>query len=426
MHQKLKEVNYWFASHRFLYHEILLQTTFIETPAIPTAGVTVTKKGLVMYYNSEFFDNLDFEMSVFVTKHEIFHFLHDHNYRGKHFDKVKANIIMDMIINSLIFKHYKRFNFDNINRQFKEIGNKAYEKMLEKEENESVKEKINKVWEKSKEKTEIWLVPSEYKGRWVFEELYEWFNEENRDQMSKKSQDILDLISSIKENGLGDQLNNGGSTLDQHYENEVSDSLKKTIIKDIINGVKVRGLLGGEEESIIKELSQSKEDYTKKIMRTVGSFVGRTKKSTWSRANRKGLPLKGHKKVNSVFNVILDASFSMHGEFETVFSYIFRNNIIFYLIQNDTKVQKIELIKNKLQLQKVRIKGLGGTVIQPAIDLISSSKYNNYGTILLTDGYTDNLEISKLKNKLLVVTVGTEVPIIGNKHVEQIVVKRES
>ena len=173
MHPKIKEVNYWFASHRFLYHEILLQTTFVVTPAIPTAGVTVTKDGLVMYYNSEFFDALDFEMSMFVSKHEIFHFLHDHNYRGRHFNKTKANLIMDMIINSLILKHYPSISYENINRQFKEIGMNQYKNILEKEEDESKKDKLRKILEKNKEEAKLWMVPPEYKGRWVFEELYE-------------------------------------------------------------------------------------------------------------------------------------------------------------------------------------------------------------------------------------------------------------
>ena len=72
----------------------------------------------------------------------------------------------------------------------------------------------------------------------------------------------------------------------------------------------------------------------------------------------------------------------------------------------------------------MKIKGLGGTIIQPAIDLVAD-KFNNFSTILLTDGETDDLNVSKLKNKLLVLSVNREVNFIGNKHVEQIIIKRD-
>jgi predicted metal-dependent peptidase len=47
----------------------------------------------------------------------------------------------------------------------------------------------------------------------------------------------------------------------------------------------------------------------------------------------------------------------------------------------------------------MQISGLGGTEIQPAIDYIADpkNKLNTLNTIILTDGYTDSLNFSKIK-----------------------------
>jgi hypothetical protein len=82
------------------------------------------------------------------------------------------------------------------------------------------------------------------------------------------------------------------------------------------------------------------------------------------------------------------------------------------LIQIDTQVKAVQDIKSKKDLQKLVIKGLGGTTLQPALDYIADpknelSKYNN---LILTDGYTDNLNFSILRTNTLILTTGTKPP----------------
>jgi len=93
------------------------------------------------------------------------------------------------------------------------------------------------------------------------------------------------------------------------------------------------------------------------------------------------------------------------------------------MIQADTQVNWVENFKAKKKLETMKIHGLGGTVMQPALDYVADH-YNQYNTVLLTDGYTDTLDLSKIKGKVLMISVGVKVPIAKtNGKVKQIVLE---
>jgi predicted metal-dependent peptidase len=151
---------------------------------------------------------------------------------------------------------------------------------------------------------------------------------------------------------------------------------------------------------------------------------GTKKQKTIVRPNRRGIVgLKGHKKYRTEINCILDTSGSMGGEFEKVLSYIFQNDIEINLIQIDAQVQDVVKIKDKRELEKMRIKGLGGTVLQPAIDFMTDPKnkiYNN-NTVILTDGWTDSLNFKNVKTQTLILSTAHKCPVTyDNGKVKQI------
>jgi predicted metal-dependent peptidase len=53
---------------------------------------------------------------------------------------------------------------------------------------------------------------------------------------------------------------------------------------------------------------------------------------------------------------------------------------------------------------------MGGTVLQPAVDYVEEN-LNSYSTLILTDGYCDSLDLSRLKKHVLIVSAAVEVPI---------------
>jgi predicted metal-dependent peptidase len=225
--------------------------------------------------------------------------------------------------------------------------------------------------------------------------------------------------------------NSKGETLDRHLTDEVPEELRKEIVRDIMENLKSRGFESGEMESILQKLRKSKKDYLKKIKRVITNEIfGTIKEKTITRPNRRCIQgLKGKKKFQNCVNAILDTSGSMGGEFEKVLSYIFQNDVNINLIQVDTRIQDVVTIKNKKELEKMKIKGHGGTVIQPGLDYITDKKngLNKYNTIILTDGCTDSLNFKGIKGKTLILSTSSECPIAyNNGRLKQIIIEKDN
>jgi len=197
-------------------------------------------------------------------------------------------------------------------------------------------------------------------------------------------------------------------TLDSHLDDDVPENARKSIVNDFMQRLKNRGLVSSDVERMLEKLRKTKKDYLKEIKRTISHHIfGATKRKSITRPNRRGIEgIKGKKKYKNVINCILDTSGSMCGDFEKVLSFIFQNDIHINLIQIDTEVKMVEDIKTKRDLQKVMIKGMGGTVLQPAINYVADpkNKLYSFANVILTDGYTDTLNFSEIKGKTLILT----------------------
>ena len=215
------------------------------------------------------------------------------------------------------------------------------------------------------------------------------------------------------------------NTLDAHLGDDIPQELKREIVEGIMTKLKNRGLTSGDVEAILNKLRKTKKDYLKEIKRTMSNHIfGAKKEKTIVRPNRRGIQgLKGTKKYKNEINVLLDTSGSMGGEFEKVLSYIFQNDIQMNLIQCDAQIQQVLKIKDKKELEKMKIRGLGGTTIQPGLDYMvdKKNKIYMYNTVILTDGYTDHLNFSKVKTKTLILSTAEKCPIAhDNGRVKQI------
>jgi hypothetical protein len=241
-----------------------------------------------------------------------------------------------------------------------------------------------------------------------------------------KDGDSLDTWS--KEQIFQDMENGNGEYLDKHIGDDVPEELRDAMVKDVMERLAARGLSAGNVEQTLNKLRKKRKDYLREIKRAVSNMIfGTVKERTIVKPNRKGISgLKGNRKVKTKINCILDTSGSMGGTFERVLSYIYRNDIEINLIEADTEVKWIENIKNKRKLETMVIKGLGGTILQPAIDLVAD-QFNEFNTVVLTDGYCDSLDLSKIKGKVLMVSIGVKVPISRtNNRVKQIMVEKEN
>jgi len=242
------------------------------------------------------------------------------------------------------------------------------------------------------------------------------------------SKDGESLDTWSKEQIFQDMENGSGEYMDKHIGDDVPEEMREAMVKDVMERLAARGLAAGNIEQTLQKLQKKRKDYLKEIKRAVSTMIfGTVKQKTIVKPNRRQIAgLKGNRKVKTKINCILDTSGSMGGTFERVLSYIYRNDIEINLIEADTEVKWIENIKNKRKLETMVIKGLGGTILQPAIDLVTD-QFNEYNTVVLTDGYCDSLDLSKIKGKVLMISIGVKVPISrSNGKVKQIMVEKEN
>jgi predicted metal-dependent peptidase len=401
------------------YGEFNLSINFFEQETIETCGVNVTSHGMNFYYSPKFLNDLSQKEINFIILHEDFHLLFNHPKRTITglYDHKLANVAQDMIINHIIW--------EDISHTFIEIP-------------------------KDKNGKNMGLfVPIEYNGKLIFEELYEWLRDEKEKRDKNKSTDDDNDDSEKGKYGpygknpgkegetidtwsidqiFQDLDNNEGEYLDKHITDNIPQELRESMIKDIMERLSARGLSSGNIEQTLEKLRKKRKDYLKEIKRAVSNIVfGTVKQATITKPNRRQIPgLKGNRKIKTKINVILDTSGSMSGGLiEKVMNYIYKNDVEVNLIQADAEVKKIDVIKNTKNLNKINLVGFGGTSQQPAIDYVIEN-CNQYNTLMLGDGYCENLDISGLKGKVLIISVGCKYPIFkGEEKAKQILVDLE-
>ena len=466
------------------YGNFCLFINFIESKNVPTCGVNMSAKGMNFYYNSEFLEKLSQKEVNFITVHEDFHLLWDHPKRTVTgiYNPELANIAQDMIINYIIL--------EDMPKGFAEIPKDDAGKNM------------------------TLIIPKEYTGKLIFENVYEWLKEkkeehdkkkkncstcngtgkkpdpngkgqkkedkngqgdqdqkddgkgDNQDQKGnggqqqpqdhnhdegepcpdcggdgKESSDGADggygpygknpkdkdgSVDSYSLDHIFDNLEkNKGQYMDVHMGDEIPEEMRESVIKEAMERLQSRGFTGGDVESTLEKLRKKRKDYLREIKRCISNLIfGTVKQKTIVKPNRRQISgLKGNRKMKTMINVIVDSSGSMSGLHERVLSYIYRNNVQCNMIIGDVGVKDVKKIKDTKKLDKLKITGFGGTEIQPHVDMVVE-KYNDYNSVILTDGFTDTLDLSKLKGRVLIITAGVEVPISkSNGKVKQIVVE---
>ena len=386
------------------YGEFNLHINFHERKNIPTCAVNMTAEGMNFHYNSEFLNKLPQKEVNFIILHENFHLLFDHPTRTVlgNYDHRLSNIVQDMIINHIIW--------NDISHNFVDIPKDEEGKNM------------------------ALFVPKEYEGNLIFEELYDWMKEKKDEHDKNPNNNKSDYGPYGKDNintysleSIFDNMMNGDTDyLDVHIDDEISEQEKRTIIEDIKSKVESRGLMSGKTEETLNKLVKKRKDYLKEIKRTISStiFGGRVVKSI-SKPNRRSIDgLKGKRKIKSKINVGLDTSGSMGGTFEKILSYIYQNDIEINFMESDTEVKWVKNLKSRKDIESIPIKGLGGTALQPMVDYISDN-FNSFNNVILTDGYCDSLDFSRIKGKTLIISIGVKCPIsYDNGRIKQIIIEK--
>lgn len=456
------------------YGEFNLHVNFHEQDSIGTCAVNVTSKGMNFFYSPKFLEDMSQKEVNFITLHEDFHLLFNHPRRTVtgQYDHKLSNIAQDMIINHVIWEDIPHAfveipkNKDGKNMalfvpkeyQGKLIFEELYEWLKEEKDKWQKEQKQNSQCQSCKgsgkkdgqggsnpkgdsqdgEKGDGSQGEGQGKGEGEFcPDCDGTGNDGGKDSTGKPSygpygknpsKDGESLDTWSKEQIFQDMENGNGEYMDKHIGDDVPEEMRDAMVKDVMERLSARGLSAGNVETTLNKLRKKRKDYLREIKRAVSNMIfGTIKQKTIVKPNRKQISgLKGNRKVKTKINCILDTSGSMGGTFERVLSYVYRNDIEINLIEADTEVKWIENVKNARKLETLKIKGLGGTILQPAIDLVAD-QYNDFNTVVLTDGYCDSLDLSKIRGRVLLISIGVKVPISrSNGKIKQIVVEKEN
>ena len=462
------------------YGSYNLHINFHENDSIGTCGVNVGTKGFNFYYSPKFLADMSQKEVNFITLHEDFHLLFSHPKRTitGQYDHKLSNIVQDMIINHIIW--------EDISHSFVEIPKskdgknmalfvpKEYEgKLIFEELYEWMKEKKDQWNKEQKSKCECSTCegsgkkpqdksdkgkgqePSEGEGQPKDKSEGQGEDGQGEDGQGESCPDCGGTGKDGGESGkdssgkpsygpygknpgkdggnidtwsteqiFEDYENGTGEYLDKHMTDDVPEEMREAMVKDVMERLAARGLVTGNIETTLNKLRKKRKDYLKEIKRAVSNMIfGTVKQKTIVKPNRRQIPgLKGNRKVKTCINVILDTSGSMGNTFEKVLSYIYRSDIEVNMIQADTKVNWVEKFMDKKKIESMKISGLGGTILQPAVIFVIEN-FNKYNTCILTDGHCDSLMLDKLKGRVLIISIGVKVPISkSNNKVKQICV----
>jgi predicted metal-dependent peptidase len=330
----------------------------------------------MLAYNPKWLDEMTQEQVNYAIIHEMLHLVNSHKHRSIGFEKKMAEKSADQLINTHIEENY-----------LKNTG----------------------AFQVERPKEEVPLIPEKFKDNRTLEHLYN-YNVSNEEQHG---------VAMTRSDGSGesdkedDRDGQSDGSFDQHPDDEVPQEIREGMMNDFIQQQKSRGNVTSDIENFLKALEKPKTNYLNKVKSALSQMMGKLKKQTWNRFTRKDPDenmLKGHKKYQKTLNVVLDTSGSVGGDFEKLLGYIFYNGIEINLIQCDTEVKEDISVKSKQQVQKLKIKGLGGTIISPAFRVVEK-KYNDNPTIVLTDGCTDVLNLNGIKHEVMIISTEQEAPI---------------
>lgn len=455
-----------FFTHIFLY------INKVETHNIDTIAINITERGPVMCYNPDWLNSLSDRELRYILYHEILHLIVDTTNRSQAiYDKELYDVAADSIINNMIDKHIYNYTdrpeglvkllpqydgelisevyYSYLLNMFPETNRNSFSNNSNNNNNQRNNQQNNQGSNNNHSNNNSSQNSDSQEDSNSNAQNFGNNNSNsnkgnNTNQNSNSSNNQPNSNSNQNSNfNQNSEFKPRKSNLDNHDFNFKSDLSKEEqqelgiedlnvlpqeaaaqVIDNIVQAVKNRGVCSGDSEAFLKELRKSRKNYIKDIVARVTDLLGKDKEKSYKRESKYNVEgLRGYVKRNSMINVILDVSGSMCGEFETALSVLFSRNIICNLIQADTEIKNINIIRNNSDLQNLKISGLGGTELQPAIDFISNNKkYNKLSTLIITDGYCDDLDVSKLKGNSLILS--TEIlPHVKGPHTSLLIDK---
>lgn len=364
---------------RFYYHECEPG----EMP-MPTCGVSVERGRLNFYYDKEFLKKLPIKYLEFVMIHEIMHIISLTIDRAMPEKKV-WNVATDMIINDSITT--LRIGGKNIS-----------------------------CWDQGTYLSHA--IKEGYKGSKISEELYEWLIEKYDEYKKKYGMEMQQVsMKGLDGDGKGkggkdkqdgqDDGGGGSGTEDSPLKNmfkqmDVHDWLEKQLteldkkaIQEVVKSARMRswGTMSGAMVEYLDDLTRDKALNWKQLLRKYTNKwtwgKGPVRFRTWSKRNRRQLPLPGYKRPHNELVVAVDTSGSIdQASFQAFFNEvetIAKDKDRLTILECDTEIKRVYSNYRRGDYKKIKLEGRGGTNFQPPFDWMVEHKKQNCLLIYFTD-----------------------------------------
>lgn len=359
----------------------------VENPNVPYAAVSYdTKEHRFVLHVGPKSEELNDKQMMFLMAHEAMHLLHLHLKRTKHRDPHFSNIAQDCIINSTLIDTYGGY------LEFIEGG---------------------------------CLIPWDYKGEWLFEELYDALDKSRKEggqpsgnEEGGGNEERGGECPVYRDKRSLEELASGmGATTDTHMDISeealeeaiaAANKLKERVEKNIGAGSNVFG------ELTISKLKPGRWAY--KVKRLLSQSVsGNEREDSWGRLNRRGIDaLPGYITHGREAAVLLDVSGSMgEDEFKRLLSQVLIRGVEYHFYFVDTKLLGEAKTKN---IEELSIPMGGGTELNPVLQDVCKKHHT---VIVMTDGYTDQLHF-KGKGTYIVLYTEQKPPVKGRVHLFEV------
>lgn len=419
MPERISEVCVRWQTDSPFFAEFLLRFLYVEEKDCPTAGVYVNDNKLFFFYNKEFIERLTTIEVESVCVHEIMHILNKFFNRLGSRQKDWFNVAQDLCINEVVetttissrkLKLPTLLDKDGHEVQpcrfpFK-IKNKEYT-------GEHISELIYDFIETNADKIVIYIggqgrvsgeggcptcgAPQDGTGQGDGSEQGQSQGKGKGNGAGEK-----DKKQGSGAAGTGEHCPTCGKqnihTLDDHSKQRKLTEIEKQAIEEVINNARTRswGNISGNMQSTIKQLlTVAPIPWQQKLARYMSKYVnepGSIYENTWSKRNRRSLPLPGIRKLSKRIIVTVDTSGSVADEDIMIFfgqiEKIVKDFSHLVLIQWDTTVHSVAPYK-KGDWRKIKILGRGGTAVQDLYDLVHKDFKNATLIVNFTDGYFD-------------------------------------
>lgn len=392
---------------------------------MPTMGVSIEKGRLYLYYDKEFLEQIPKNILEFVMIHEIMHIISLHVDR-KLPQSMVWNVATDMIINDSIttlhiggkkVKCWKEAAYlnDAIKQGYKgpKISERLYEWLMEKYEDykkqhgESLQQPSGIPQDGSGQGDPQQgsgqgqpQQKEDQKGSGGSEDKNQDGKEGKKPQPGKgkgnQESPGFDWGEYDENESRGDPLKNMFRSMDVHewLQKELSELDKKSI-EEIVKSARTRswGTMSGEMVEMLDELTRDRTLNWKQLLRRyTRNWVygkGPVRFRTWSKRNRRQLPLPGYKRPHNEIVIAVDTSGSIDQEYFQMFfkeiESIAKDKDRLTIVECDAEINKVYDSYKRGDWKKIKMYGRGGTAFGPVFDWMVENKKDKAMCIYFTD-----------------------------------------